>query len=109
MGMNSDTCQLVATVLPLVMVTLVVERRSMRIKLRRRLWFRRGMLFLFSCSFLGLGFTIWGTQVGGLEGFPALAAWILSGASTVGLALLILMSMASTEVDEDEAVQLGLQ
>lgn len=106
MEMNSETCQLLATVLPLVMVTLVVERRSMRMQLRRRTWFRNGMLGVFSASLVGLGLVVAGTQAAGLSGAWSVIAWMLCSVSIVGLGVVILASMASTEVDEDEATGL---
>jgi len=108
MGMNLDTCQLLATVFPLVMVTLVVERRSMRMNLRRQTWFRKGMLALFTASLIGLGFVIVGTQLGGLTEVAGLTAWACCAVSIVGLGVLVLASMASTEVDEDEASDAGM-
>ncbi|WP_127474472.1 hypothetical protein [Microbacterium sulfonylureivorans] len=102
MVMNWETCQVLATVLPLVIVTLVVERRSMRMKVRRRRWFRDGILIVFEVSVVGLGFAIAGTQFGGLPAYWGMSAWILSASSIVGLAAITLLSMASTEVDEDE-------
>lgn len=103
MEMNLETCQLLGAVLPLAMVTLVVERRSMRINLRRRIWFREGMLGVFSASLIGLGVVILGTQLGGLSQVLGVFAWASSVISIAGLGALILASMASTEVDEDEA------
>lgn len=100
--MTSDTCQLIATVMPLIMVTLVVERRSMRLKLRRRVWFRKTILGVFEASIVGLFFVIIGTQLGGLSGAAGVLAWVLTVVSVGGLGLLILISMASVEADEDE-------
>lgn len=102
MEMTSDTCQLIATVMPLIMVTLVVERRSMRLKLRRRVWFRKTILGVFEASIVGLFFVIIGTQLGGLSGAAGVLAWGLTVVSVGGLGLLILISMASVEADEDE-------
>ncbi|MDQ0614411.1 amino acid transporter [Microbacterium sp. W4I4] len=105
MGMTLATCQVLATVLPLVMVTLVVERRSMRMALRRRGWFRKIMLGTFEASMFGLVFVVVGTQIEGLSGFGGFIAWLLAGASILGLGVLILASLASAEADEDEAEQ----
>lgn len=101
--MNADTCQVLATVLPLVIVTLVIERRALRMKVRRQRWFRHGILVLLETSVIGLGFVVGGTQTGGLEGVWGIFSWILSATSLAGLAVITLLSMASTEVDEDEA------
>jgi quinol-cytochrome oxidoreductase complex cytochrome b subunit len=106
MEMNSETCQLLATVLSLVMVTLVVERRSMRMPLRRRTWFRNGMLSVFTASLIGLGILIAGTQAAGLTGAWSVMAWMFCSVSIVGLGVVILASMASSEADEDEGTDL---
>lgn len=103
MEMNSQTCQLLATVLSLAMVTIVVERRAMRMQIRRRRWFRRGFLTIFTFSTISLGFAIAGTQLEGLTSVAAGLAWILSVASLLGFATITLASIASTEVDEDES------
>lgn len=102
MAMNWETCQVLASVLPLVIVTLVVERRSMRLRVRKQRWFRRGVLFVLEASAIGLCFAIVGTQLEGLADVWGVVAWFLSAASVLGLATITLLSMASTEVDEDE-------
>lgn len=103
MEMTSDTCQLLATVMPLVMVTLVVEWRLMRLRLRKRVWFRKTMMGIFQASVLGMFITITGTQLGGLSEAAGVFAWGLAVSAIGGLGLIVLMSMASVEVDEDEA------
>lgn len=103
MKMSAETCQALASVLPLVIVTLVIERRAMRIKIRRQRWFRYGILAVLEISAISLGFVIGGTQAGGLTGGWAVVSWLLAITSLGGLALITLLSVASTEVDEDEA------
>lgn len=102
MEMNAETCQVLATVFPLVMVTLVIERRSIRMKVRKTKWFRNGSLLLLEVSIIGLGFAVVGTQMNGLDGLIAAFAWLIALMSVAGLATLMLLAMASTEADEDE-------
>jgi len=101
MGMSAETCQMLATVFPLVMVTLVIERRSIRMRVRKTKWFRNVCLIILEVSIIGLGFVIAGTQLGGLDGFVAAFAWLACVLSVAGLATVMLLSMASTEADED--------
>lgn len=63
------------------------------------------MLGFFGASILGLGVVVIGTQIGGLSGFGGFVAWASAGVSIAGLGVMILASLASAEVDEDEAGQ----
>lgn len=99
--MNASTCQVLATVFPIVMLTIVLERRMISLKLRRRRWFRSVMLWSFGSAVIGLGITLFGAQVEGLPGGLDLVAWGLAIVSIGGLGAVLLASMATTEVEED--------
>jgi hypothetical protein len=108
MDMNPATCGVLATVFPIVMLTVVLERRTIALKLRRIRWFRSIMLWSFSAAAIGLGITLAGVQVGGLGGNPvgvtwATLAWVAAVISLGGLSAVLMASMASTEVEEDAA------
>jgi hypothetical protein len=100
--MNAPTCQALTALFPLVMITLMLERREMAVPLRRRTWFRKGHLALISVATVGLWLAIWGCQTSGLDGFLALVAWCVVSLAVLGLALTLLASTASAEVREDE-------
>jgi peptidoglycan biosynthesis protein MviN/MurJ (putative lipid II flippase) len=108
MNMNPATCGVLATVFPIVMLTVVLERRTIALKLRRIRWFRSIMLWSFSAAAIGLGITLAGVQAGGLGGNPvgvtwAVLGWIAAVISLGGLSAVLMASMASTEVEEDAA------
>lgn len=103
MVMNAATCQALVSLFPLVMITLVLERRSTAIKLRRRKWFRDIAVWVLSASLFGLAFAISGCAVNGLSGLLGALAWVCTGVSVLGLAWTLLASMASTELLEDDA------
>jgi hypothetical protein len=87
------------------MLTVVVERRSIALKLRRMKWFRTSALFALAGSLFGLGTTIVGVQLEGLETWWAGAAWAAAITSIVPLALTLMGVMATNEVEEDEPLE----
>ncbi|WP_404430693.1 hypothetical protein LG299_12470 [Microbacterium lacus] len=99
--MNAATCQVLATVFPIVMLTVVLERRMISIKLRRLPWFRNVMLWSFGSALLGVGITLVGVQTNGLPLIAGVTAWMLAALSIGGLGAVLMASMATTEVEED--------
>jgi len=101
--MNAATCQALVSLFPLVMITLVLERRSTAIKIRKRQWFRDIAIGVLVASLLGLTLAILGCAMDGLSDTLAFLAWACTILSGLGLGWTLLASMASMEVDEDEA------
>jgi hypothetical protein len=100
-SMNAATCQALIAFFPLVMITLVLERRSTAIKIRKLGWFRQFAVYVLGVAVIGLAVAFVGSQVGELTGGWAYFAWLMVGFEVVGLGIVLMASMASTEVDED--------
>lgn len=83
------------------MLTVVVERRMIGLNIRRLKWFRRVMLSSFITAVTGLGLSIVGVQLKGLNGAAAIIVWFLAVVSIGGLAFMLTASMATTEIEED--------
>lgn len=99
--MSQDTCAVLTAIFPLVLLTVVLERRTIHIKIRRRQWFRRTVLATISASAIGLLLTVIGVQTDGLISILGLFAWIAFAVASGGLVFSLLASMATVELEED--------
>lgn len=102
LAMSQDTCAVLTAIFPLVLLTVVLERRAIHIKIRRRQWFRQAVLATISASAVGLLLTVIGVQTGGLISVLGLFAWIAFGVAVGGLVFSLLALMATVELEEDE-------
>lgn len=99
--MNSATCTALSAVFPLILITVVLERPRVSVKIRRTRWFRRLMLTTFAASLIGTALSVIGVQ---LDGFGLLAGtvlWLVLGVALTGLGAAALMIVATDEVEED--------
>ena len=101
--MSQETCAVLAAIFPLVMITVVLERRAVALQIRRRSFFRRSTMAVVTVSVLGLLFAVIGVEAGGLTGVAMFAEWAFFAVSTSGLIGFGLTHMATTEAAEDAA------
>lgn len=91
--MSEATCAVLSAVYPLILITIVLEQRSVDLEIRRRTWFRRATLAVVVASLVGLA--------------PAFATanWVAGAVSLLGLGVLLLAIIATLEDEEDRATR----
>lgn len=99
--MSKETCAVLAGVFPLVLLTAVLERRSIHLNIRRKVWFRWSTQAIVTSSALGLGLAIVGVQTNGLALLAGCVAWVGAATAVVGLLWTLLAALATAESDED--------
>lgn len=99
--MSQDTCAVLTAVFPLVLITVVLEQRSLHLNIRRRAWFRLWRVLTTCWAIIGLVASVIGVQLEGLSGVWALFNWLLAGLAGLGLTFVLLGALATTEEEED--------
>ena len=99
--MNADTCAVLANVFPLILITVVLEVRSVAFKLRSRKWFQQIAAIGMTLSLTGLVFSVIGVAVNGFSGLFAVWIWVVFAGATAAL-MMIAMGILMTGELEDE-------
>lgn len=99
--MSEATCAVLTAIFPLVLLTVVLERRAIHLNIRKKKWFRTMTQITVAASLIGLVLTVVGVQLHGLDWRLAWVAWLASAAAIVGLAFNLLGTAASDEARED--------
>ncbi|AMB59194.1 hypothetical protein AWU67_10325 [Microterricola viridarii] len=86
---------------PLVLITIVLEQRSVHVNIRSRAWFEKTTIAVVSISLAGLVASIVGVQLGGLEALSAWPLWLLFLAAVVGLAFLLIAVLATSSIEAE--------
>lgn len=103
--MSEATCAVLSAVHPLILITIVLEQRSVHLEIRRRTWFRRATLAVVLASLVGLALSVVGVQSGGLAPVFATVNWVAGTVSLLGLGVLLLAIIATLEDEEDRATR----
>jgi cytochrome bd-type quinol oxidase subunit 2 len=103
--MSEATCAVLSAVYPLILITIVLEQRSVHLEIRRRTWFRRATLMVVVASLAGLALSVVGVQTGGLAPLFAAVNWVAGAVSLLGLGALLLAIIATLEDEEDRATR----
>lgn len=99
--MTGSVCQVLAGIFPVVLLTLVVERRLIALKVRRLPWFRQAALLTLAAALIGLALVVFGVDHG-YSGWLAFVAWACAVLTLAGFALSLLFSLATAENEEDD-------
>lgn len=99
--MTEATCAVLSAVYPLVLITVVLEQRSIHLSIRRRRWFRVITLAIVAGSLLGLGLSVVGVQLHGLGPVAGAANWLVGLIAVGGLGFLLLSVLATLQAEED--------
>ncbi|HEY4269970.1 MAG TPA: hypothetical protein VGM94_17440 [Galbitalea sp.] len=99
--MNSATCSVLAGVFPIVLLTLVLERRAITINLRKRRWVRQIIIGGVATSLAGEGVALAGVQVNGYPLTQAIVAWTVTAVALLCFAMSLLMIVATDEIEEE--------
>jgi len=99
--MTEATCAVLTAVYPLVLITVVLEQRSIHLNIRRRAWFRKLTLVVVASSLVGLGASILGVQLHGMGADSAWLNWAAAVFALGGLTFLLLTVLATLQVEED--------
>jgi hypothetical protein len=104
---NSATCSVLAGVFPIVLLALVLERRSITLKLRRRRWVRGIIVWGVASSLIGEVCVVVGVQLNGFVAVSGSVAWTITAVALVSFALSLLMIVVTDEIEEDAAATDG--
>ncbi|WP_442577133.1 hypothetical protein ACSBPH_08380 [Microbacterium sp. F51-2R] len=99
--MSEATCAVLTAIFPLVLLTVVLERRTIHLNIRRAKWFRRTTMSTVAASLVGLPLTVVGVQLHGLDWNFAWIAWLVALVAFLGLAFNLIGAAASEEARED--------
>lgn len=100
--MESATCGVLTAIFPIVLLTVVLERRAIHVNIRRRNWFRIATQLTLTASMVGLLTTVWGVQAGGLGPILGTLAWAAFLLAVGGLVFNLIATAASSELEEDD-------
>jgi peptidoglycan biosynthesis protein MviN/MurJ (putative lipid II flippase) len=100
--MTEATCAVLTAIFPLVLLTVVLERRAIHVNIRRREWFRKVTQVTIVSALAGLLLTVLGVQWHGLNVTLSFLAWAAFAVAVGGLTFNLLAAGASAEVEEDE-------
>lgn len=99
--MSEATCAVLTAIFPLVLLTVVLERRAIHLKIRKKRWFRTMTQLTVTASLIGLVLTVIGVQLHGLDLPWSWFAWLAAAVAVFGLAFNLLGTAASDEARED--------
>ncbi len=102
--MSENTYSVLATLFSLILITGVLERRSPIVQIRRAPFYRRMSIATFGAAILGTFFSVVGVSNGGTEdAFLSAFMWILFVGALGLLGIILIASLVSAELEEDEA------
>jgi hypothetical protein len=99
--MNSPTCSVLASIFPLILLTVVLESRNVNLGLRRLKIFRPLVFVAVGTSLIGVFLAVVGVSTNGLEVAWGALVWVAFSSDLLALALLVLMLVVTREFDED--------
>lgn len=99
--MTEATCAVLSAVYPLVLITVVLEQRSIHLEIRRRRWFRVVTFTIVAGSLVGLVLSVVGVQLHGLGVGPGVVNWLVGLIAVGGLGFLLLSVLATLQAEED--------
>lgn len=99
--MTESTCAVLSAIFPLIFVTSSIERRVTHLKIRRHVFYRRAHLVTFAFAICGTAYAVIGVAIGGYTPPAGFVLWIIFGGSLLGLAILMIASMATAEIEEE--------
>ena len=99
--MSKETCAVLTAIFPIVLLTVVLERRAIHMNIRRLPWFRWVTQFIVGACAVGLPLTVLGVQFGGLKVVIGAIAWLACAIVVGGLPFTLLAALATAEADED--------
>lgn len=101
---NAATCAALSAVFPLILITVVLERPRVSIKIRRAPWFRKIVMPTIAASLIGTIVSLIGVQMDGFGPVAGAFAWVVVAAAVLGLGTMALMIVATDEVEEERPV-----
>jgi hypothetical protein len=96
-----ETCAVMMAIFPIILLTVVLERRAINLGIHRAGCFRTSVQVTTIGALAGLLVTIAGVQLHGLHAVRSAFAWLAFLVAFCGLALSLIAVAASDEVDED--------
>ncbi|MFF2494904.1 hypothetical protein [Agromyces sp. NPDC058064] len=99
--MTEATCAVLSAVYPLVLITVVLEQRSIHLSIRRRRWFRVLTFTIVAGALIGIALSVIGVQLHGLGPVAGAANWLVGLIAVGGLGFLLLSMLATLQAEED--------
>lgn len=99
--MSKDTCAVLTAVFPIVLLTVVLERRAIHLNIRRQGWFRWTTQYIVGGCAVGLPLAVIGVQTNGLSLIWGALAWVGGAVAVLGLPFTLLAALATAEAEED--------
>jgi cell division protein FtsW (lipid II flippase) len=99
--MNAATCAVLAGVFPLILITVVLEIRSVHFKLRSRRWFQQIAAIGMTFCLTGLVLAVVGVAIDGFTGPASLWPWALFGGAMIALTITVMGILATGEIDDE--------
>lgn len=100
--MTQATCAALAAIFPIILLTVAIEGRLVTAVARRKRFYRFTVFAGLFGGLWGLILTVAGVQGGGLGAVPSFFAWLASAVAGIGLTFLLMLIMASDEVELEE-------
>lgn len=98
---SKDTCAVLTAIFPVVLLTVVLERRAIHLSIRRQPWFRWATQIIVGACAIGLPLAVLGVQFGGLTVILGVIAWMACAVVALGLPFTLLAALATAEAEED--------
>lgn len=99
--MESSVCSVLTPLYSVVVLAVVVNRRSVHIHIRREKFFQHIGFATALTAILGIVISVLGLQNAGLSGFFASLNWAAFAVALIGLAITLFAIIASAELEED--------
>jgi hypothetical protein len=103
--MNANTCAVLASVFPLILITVVLEIRSVAFKLRSRKWFQQIAALGMAFSLTGLVLSVIGVAVDGFAGLLAVWIWAVFIAAMIALMMIVMGILVTSELDDERKLR----
>lgn len=107
--MSKDTCAVLTAIFPIVLLTVVLERRAIHVNIRRQPWFRWATQLIVGACAVGLPLAVLGVQFEGLRVVLGAIAWLVCAVVVFGLPFTLLAALATSEMEDDREVQESIE
>lgn len=99
--MGERTCHALTSMFPLLLLTVLMERRVIQIAYRRTLLYRWSTIVGMCAALTGMITALVGLELQGLPTAVAVGVWVLLAVAIFALALSAVMIVLSFEAEED--------
>lgn len=102
--MSDATCAVLATVYPIILLALIVDRNIVHLKVRRRRWYRWTSTSLVLACAAGIILSVSGVERGGYDTWIGTLAWVVWWVAILGFGFVIGLAHGTAHL-RDKAVE----